>query len=214
MRGKVYERTRLTSTKKDHPRTCGEKSLIYHITILFPGSPPHMRGKVYIGAEWHGMPRITPAHAGKSLSSYVCVVIMKDHPRTCGEKKAHFIIRSRHKGSPPHMRGKVQQGERRAEKLGITPAHAGKRRKRSCRALYTKDHPRTCGEKRYAYQSGTVCLGSPPHMRGKGSISPTPLFISRDHPRTCGEKSILFEDDNLREWITPAHAGKRVKSCE
>ena len=61
---------RLTATHsnlgyKDHPRTCGEKTLF---AVLFHhrlGSPPHMRGKEPYRLREGLFPRITPAHAGK-----------------------------------------------------------------------------------------------------------------------------------------------------
>ena len=34
-----------TETKRDHPRTCGEKQLYESGKREPPGSPPHMRGK-------------------------------------------------------------------------------------------------------------------------------------------------------------------------
>ena len=35
--------------KRDHPRTCGEKSTQVSSIWLGMGSPPHMRGKGFIG---------------------------------------------------------------------------------------------------------------------------------------------------------------------
>ena len=72
--------------KRDHPRTCGEKSMMVPHTLALLGSPPHMRGKgcgfdtpgFYIG--------ITPAHAGKSVFLSKLLSVVMDHPRTCGEK--------------------------------------------------------------------------------------------------------------------------------
>ena len=52
--------------ERDHPRTCGEKSLVMRWMSRSMGSPPHMRGKVaLLGIDPTGA-RITPAHAGKS----------------------------------------------------------------------------------------------------------------------------------------------------
>ena len=51
--------------QRDHPRTCGEKSLILVNGGAVMGSPPHMRGKVSIPFAGCSRQRITPAHAGK-----------------------------------------------------------------------------------------------------------------------------------------------------
>ena len=73
-------------SSQDHPRTCGEKYSYFSTFLKMKGSPPHMRGKVidflYVKESYW----ITPAHAGKSLFHQHFSAIMKDHPRTCGEK--------------------------------------------------------------------------------------------------------------------------------
>ena len=50
---------------EDHPRTCGEKFPSTSFNVVFPGSPPHMRGKAVIELNPELFNRITPAHAGK-----------------------------------------------------------------------------------------------------------------------------------------------------
>ena len=70
----------------DHPRVCGEKPRANHEFGRLWGSPPRVRGKGRIRNEvllWH---RITPACAGKSLHTHLCICQLRDHPRVCGEK--------------------------------------------------------------------------------------------------------------------------------
>ena len=43
--GKSIDIPDATDNKRDHPRTCGEKSLKNTQDLKFFGSPPHMRGK-------------------------------------------------------------------------------------------------------------------------------------------------------------------------
>ena len=116
---------------RDHPRTCGEKRKAQTFLSWRKGSPPHMRGKAP-AQRWTILPPgITPAHAGKRLSLAYRFGALQDHPRTCGEKKwldfGHVPV----KGSPPHMRGKANFILLATALHGITPAHAGKRLKRS-----------------------------------------------------------------------------------
>ena len=189
--GKRWSGTSGSSSKKDHPRTCGEK--FHRLRSLFRswGSPPHMQGK---GARQplRLLDRgITPAHAGKRRLSTPGCAACEDHPRTCGEK-----LRARDKisapwGSPPHMRGKAATGLNAASSSRITPAHAGKSYIRPALLRPEWDHPRTCGEKICIGLALVIMPGSPPHMRGK--------VAQKD-----------FRCNRVR--ITPAHAGKRTNA--
>mgnify|MGYP007121774174 CR=1 FL=1 len=92
---------------EDHPRLCGEKAKRQIVRILFTGSPPPMRGKVY-GTTLHGQPhRITPAYAGKRRRTGRQTRSNQDHPRLCGEKVLEVFRHMPLPGSPPPMRGKA-----------------------------------------------------------------------------------------------------------
>ena len=84
--GKSRPITWVTSWHRDHPRTCGEKTLPDSRMSLHRGSPPHMRGKDIDKAIVHYWIRITPAHAGKRAPAKKTRWKKRDHPRTCGEK--------------------------------------------------------------------------------------------------------------------------------
>ena len=67
--GKRVDLCTISSRSKDHPRLCGEKRFHDVLLIFRRGSPPPMRGKAQ---SLHGRLyqwRITPAYAGKRLSS-------------------------------------------------------------------------------------------------------------------------------------------------
>ena len=167
-----------------------------------------MRGKGKPDPEPRREHRITPAHAGKSLSRRSAAPGALDHPRVCGEKLGRHPKRDRRRGSPPRMRGKVKvlqngngkpritpahAGGKDQPKISttkgarITPAHAGKSHCRIDTTAHFQDHPRACGEKVFVPASGSPLTGSPPRMRGKGRL-PGHLFY--------------------QTGITPAHAGK------
>ena len=93
--------------EKDHPRVCGEKSLLLGSSGSMGGSPPHMRGKVEGTLQALSNMRITPAYAGKR------------HNRSYQQ--------GLERGSPPHVRGKVHKEVGDELRFGITPACAGKR---------------------------------------------------------------------------------------
>ena len=111
---------------RDHPRVCGEKSLLLGSSGSMGESPPHMRGKARHCAAVHGYRGITPAHAGKSFTSFYHCTTFWDHPRTCGEKLIPPLLGFGLTGSPPHMRGKAKTLKALLIAVRITPAHAGK----------------------------------------------------------------------------------------
>ena len=71
---------------RDHPRTRGEKIKGGTKRDRQIGSPPHTRGKALRVISPEPIGRITPAHAGKSISVFRFRIYHKDHPRTRGEK--------------------------------------------------------------------------------------------------------------------------------
>ena len=85
-----------------------------------------MRGKRILGIGNAKNGRITPADAGKTALRQSRTVLLRDHPRGCGENwHIGYIIR-RFQGSPPRMRGKRTQALPLPCVTGITPADAGK----------------------------------------------------------------------------------------
>ena len=79
--------TQLKSTKdEDHPRLCGEKCRSSSQLQRLVGSPPPMRGKGTPAGAASPPAGITPAYAGKRVSSLVYTMPFWDHPRLCGEK--------------------------------------------------------------------------------------------------------------------------------
>ena len=92
---------------RDHPRVCGEKSRSSARRWRITGSPPRMRGKALISVKDVKQARITPAYAGKRMTTWQKASSGRDHPRVCGEKSGTVFSTSFIAGSPPRMRGKV-----------------------------------------------------------------------------------------------------------
>ena len=123
-------------------------------------------------------------------------------------------------GSPPRMRGKGTRIRQNLERVGITPAYAGKSYRCLVRSCFPEDHPRVCGEKEDMKKAGLNPIGSPPRMRGKACsacfhlryLGITPAYagksqldpfrsgLGQDHPRVCGEKCAWF-------WFRPLNWG-------
>ena len=178
-----------------------------------------MRGKaVAIFRQLHHG-RITPAYAGKRDSIPQQSSLRRDHPRVCGEKRRDRLDYYFPQGSPPRVRGKGVVHVFVSEKLGITPAYAGKSFMWTKFCRETRDHPRVCGEKGKNHPRKPYCEGLPPRVRGKvlklqnalKKFRITPAYAgkrprtllagssSRDHPRVCGEKP----GGRLRELVYP-----------
>ena len=191
---------------------CGEKILASMQASKKKGSPPRVRGKGPGKKDRKRLPRITPACAGKRCPADVVVLPTQDHPRVCGEKPPYLQKGPGQPGSPPRVRGKVLNENSRIHSRGITPACAGKRRKRRTHSPASWDHPRVCGEKSSRLPRRLKNAGSPPRVRGKDGPRvyyipnsgitpayagkrrrvPAKLAASRDHPRVCGEKISFF----------------------
>ena len=130
--------------------------------------------------------------------------------------------------SPPRMRGKAVRADDAAVPAGITPAYAGKRRRRWASGSQDRDHPRVCGEKSAASIWAICARGSPPRVRGKvgavvqlgarARITPAcagksapgqhPVINLRDHPRVCGEKLLIRPAEPVRLGSPPRMRGK------
>ena len=111
---------------EDHPRMCGENSVVPSSASSNKGSPPHVRGKPTIKSRLAQAMGITPACAGKTFVQALQISICQDHPRMCGENRHLSNVNLAGPGSPPHVRGKLESLGTIVGKLGITPACAGK----------------------------------------------------------------------------------------
>ena len=147
-----------------------------------------MRGKVWLLYHRGEFLRITPAYAGKRKSIVSLFFAMQDHPRLCGEKVGRGNYIFFHKGSPPPMRGKVNQKQLPVDTNGITPAYAGKRSASRGRVEAVRDHPRLCGEKHGDSVHSRLPFRITPAYAGKSSFVHIKVCGCKDHPRLCGEK--------------------------
>ena len=85
-----------------------------------------MRGKGVVHVFVPEKLGITPAYAGKSFMWTKFCRETRDHPRVCGEECPNCGRKMKQQGSPPRMRGKAPRIREDLERMGITPAYAGK----------------------------------------------------------------------------------------
>ena len=98
------------------------------------------------------------------------------------------------------MRGKAFRVGLAGRILGITPAHAGKRKLLRLLENIRKDHPRACGEKGETGWTLPVVQGSPPRMRGKDSLASMTVLFVRITPACAGKSSIQHLTASLGEF--------------
>ena len=218
----------------DHPRLRGEKLAIGYFLSSWLGSPPLTRGKVRDATVRRDRAGITPAYAGKSSPMKSAKRYRRDHPRLRGEKPVLLGLPATQGGSPPLTRGKDHHQYSELKISGITPAYAGKSHRCMKFSACDKDHPRLRGEKASDITEISQSLGSPPLTRGKVGLLGMSRSADKDHPRLRGEKLLfcsVLEDcvgsppltrgkvapqmlESLRNRITPAYAGKRLKKSK
>ena len=98
--GKTGGSVRSCLSISDHPRACGENFFIKRLTFFPGGSPPRMRGKQLSIPPSCVPPRITPAHAGKTLRKcYISEV--NPHPILQFPLTSHKVVVS--SGNPTKL---------------------------------------------------------------------------------------------------------------
>ena len=131
---------------RDHPRLCGDHKGIAMQRIEPLGSPPPVRGPRSGVRAIKRSNRITPACAGTTLFSDWFQASTGDHPRLCGDHISRKSSTIRMSGSPPPVRGPQHLFRSVLYQLRITPACAGTTPVPGISPLYSKDHPRLCGD--------------------------------------------------------------------
>ena len=69
----------------DHPRVCGEHTLMPTVQAMLPGSSPRMRGTLLRVRAERQSTGIIPAYAGNTVRRVRRFSCGRDHPRVCGE---------------------------------------------------------------------------------------------------------------------------------
>ncbi len=176
-------------SRRDHPRRCGDRSIVATRGFSTEGSSPQVRGPPGRAACDAAEFGIIPAGAGTAVQRPFVSVSDRDHPRRCGDRLELLEKISGLSGSSPQVRGPHRPG------------------------LLTRgderDHPRRCGDRSDPFPSLWSHQGSSPQVRGprimSSQIPAEPGIIpagagtadaghgsssgSRDHPRRCGDRS-------------------------
>ena len=109
----------------DHPRICGEHSMLKAAANASTGSSPHMRGTPPFADALRLRFGIIPAYAGNTNFLDLVQAVHQDHPRICGEHLRHRRMGKPTILSSPHMRGTPAVIVCAVSPPGIIPAYAG-----------------------------------------------------------------------------------------
>ena len=151
---------------RDHPRVCGEHQFKTHESTAIQGSSPRMRGTLHVVPIREDRRGIIPAYAGNTNRQGIGIAQWRDHPRVCGEHTSANVANSNAAGSSPRMRGTLNAFILFAYRHGIIPAYAGNTAPIGMSFLYSRDHPRVCGEHITFIIISNLIPGSSPRMRG------------------------------------------------
>ena len=114
------------STRRAHPRVCGENTASAVTRAGAAASSPRVRGKHVRGGFPLGLQGLIPACAGKTHRLVVVVVEAQPHPRVCGENTWSRGRRPGSRRSSPRVRGKHHPLTLVALGRALIPACAGK----------------------------------------------------------------------------------------
>ena len=164
--GSTCRAVRMIRKRKDHPRVCGEHDLFQHSFQQTQGSSPRMRGAPIILSLFRQLVRIIPAYAGSTGIRSRKLWGEEDHPRVCGEHRLARLRVAARWGSSPRMRGALSRMSAAWAFLRIIPAYAGSTPGYTGELVFSRDHPRVCGEHEFEGKTMTIVGGSSPRMRG------------------------------------------------
>ena len=98
-------------------------AFVIHLNNLY--SPPRVRELLYDAIVGSDSSRITPAYAGITCNMSIVFLILRDHPRVCGNYPHKVQKVDSMSGSPPRMRELPSVATPMRKLQGITPAYAG-----------------------------------------------------------------------------------------
>ena len=109
-------------------------------------------------------------------------------------------------GSPPRVRGHVENPSVGGRNLRITPAGAGTCRHGLLSMPRCRDHPRGCGDMCRQVRSESVPEGSPPRVRGHAILGPSVVPSQGITPAGAGTW-LVHDETNWQKWDHPRGCG-------
>ena len=177
------------SCLRDHPRVCGEHLSSSSLSIARRGSSPRVRGTLWYFVTKSRASGIIPACAGNTWWDERHGVLIRDHPRVCGEHFQSSSSAVSSAGSSPRVRGTRSRRGSASSSKRIIPACAGNTECRWQRAARSWDHPRVCGEHFVTRNNLFWTSGSSPRVRGTQSFNSASVTLGGIIPACAGNTS-------------------------
>ena len=191
----------------EHPRIRGDHFSPSDCKNSGPGTSPHTRGSLGVGAARRRVLGNIPAYAGITSPRAASSRGRGEHPRIRGDHQATGETANSKTGTSPHTRGSLGVGAARRRVLGNIPAYAGITRGWCGTPTCTREHPRIRGDHEAIRGMIYKLAGTSPHTRGSqlkslsaftllGNIpayagitacKQTTMFGLREHPRIRGD---------------------------
>ncbi len=152
--------------RRTHPRSRGEDNDTPSPRQPLEDSPPLARGgpdPVDLSPRLRGL---TPARAGRTGQVGSGIGVVGTHPRSRGEDKDVITVPALRTDSPPLARGGLDADGGVLGGEGLTPARAGRTRRRRTEHRLERTHPRSRGEDSGAGDLTSGPSDSPPLARG------------------------------------------------
>ena len=144
--GKRTSAAHTIPARRNYPRLRGEEADFAPAAGARRELPPLARGRAARARWLKLLPGITPACAGKRRDSRGCGYKEWNYPRLRGEEIFAALVSMLLRELPPLARGRVRGRATKRRAKGITPACAGKRRRRHRGHARARNYPRLRGE--------------------------------------------------------------------
>ena len=157
------------------------------------------------------LPRLIPAHAGKTPRRPSATSGPRAHPRSRGENTAIARTVTDTMGSSPLTRGKRGRSGTRRPRRRLIPAHAGKTGVRGFGKAGHGAHPRSRGENHPRLRAWPWPAGSSPLTRGKLADADCVRSLGRLIPAHAGKTPGHYGDKSPR-WAHPRSRGENPRN--
>ena len=204
----------VVEVNRNTPAYAGKTTQEASAASVLSETPPLTRGRPRYVDRLLNVDGNTPAYAGKTVSRRSRSRRGWKHPRLRGEdsgrKRRPHAIRE----TPPLTRGRPQPLPHAPERVGNTPAYAGKTWRVPSRACSRRKHPRLRGEDCTSGSFWMAAVGNTPAYAGKTVCHACGHDAHAKHPRLRGEDSAVISIRRKIVETPPLTRGRRKGSAE
>ena len=173
---------------EDHPHACGDKCGYLIPINSAEGSSPRVWGQASFGNKIFYAFRIIPTRVGTSVTSFLRLITLRDHPHACGDK---LRIKSRLRqivGSSPRVWGQASHKTPTSHRERIIPTRVGTSRQVLSVLHPLWDHPHACGDKKQCHTMLPCRKGSSPRVWGQDQEYINGVYNDRIIPTRVGTR--------------------------